>query len=249
MGLIFSRGMDSLTKLITDAGVTANVYEFTVCELVYKEAITEYKRAPFPIILIGHSMGGRCGLMFADALEAEHIPVSLLVTIDPAHMSPSVPLNVERFINIFLSESVLGGGDIKPVPGFQGHYASVDLQQRDEISHITIDKVDTLHRQLLTKILELASTPAKDEGEAIPIRYAVPPKVDIDLWDSGKAVFAQPGDTLQTLAQAYNVPLWSLTQINHMQDNMPLATGQRIVVPRHLVPLTDDANPPPLSQR
>lgn len=247
LGPIFSRGMDSLTKEITDAGVTANVYEFTICELVYKEAIAEYKRSPFPIILIGHSMGGRCGLFFSEALEAEHIPVSLLVTIDPAHMSPSVPLNVERYMNIFLSKNVLGGGDIKPMPGFPGHYASVDLEQRDEISHITIDKVDTLHRQILAKILELPSTPVKDEGEAIPIRYAVPPKVDIELWDSGKAVFAQPGDTLQTVAESYNVPLWSLTQINHMQDNTPLTPGQRIVVPRHLVPLVEDASAPPPS--
>jgi hypothetical protein len=248
LGPIFSRGMDSLTKEITDAGLSANVYEFTICELVYKEAIEEYKRAPFPIILIGHSMGGRCGLMFSEALQAEHIPVSLLVTIDPAHMSPSVPLNVERFINIFLSKNVLGGGDIKPMPGFQNHYASVDLEQRDEVSHITIDKLDTLHQQLLAKVLELASTPAKDQGEAVPIRYAVPPKAEIELWDSGKPVFAQPGDTLQTIAQSYNVPLWTLTQINHMQDNAPLAPGQRVVVPRHLVPLVEDASAPPPQQ-
>ena len=38
--------------------------------------------------------------------------MSLVVTIDPAHASPKVPLNVERFINIFLSDSVLGGGDV-----------------------------------------------------------------------------------------------------------------------------------------
>ena len=50
-------------------------------------------------------------------LEAENIPVSLVVTIDPAHVTPDVPLNVERFINIFLSKDVLGGGDVKPTTG------------------------------------------------------------------------------------------------------------------------------------
>jgi hypothetical protein len=248
LGPIFSRGMDSLQEQIERAGVTANVYEFTICDLIIKRAIEQYRQDPVPIVLIGHSMGGRCGLMFAEALEAENIPVSLLVTIDPAHMSPSVPLNVERFINIFLSKDVLGGGDIKPRQGFQGHYASVDLAQRDEVSHISIDKLDTVHQQLMTKIMELAVTPAKAEGEAIQIRYVVPPKVPIELWDSGTAVFARPGDTLQTLAEFYHVPLWSLTQINRMQDNTPLSVGERVVVPRHLTPLTAAANPQP-SQR
>ncbi|MGA7803063.1 thioesterase domain-containing protein, partial [Bradyrhizobium sp.] len=123
MGLIFSRGMDRLTEKLERAGITANVYEFTLCSLITGPAIDEYRRDPEPIILIGHSMGGRCALQFAEKLQDEGIPVSLVVTIDPAHLSPDVPLNVERFINIFLSKDVLGGGDIKPAPGFQGDYA------------------------------------------------------------------------------------------------------------------------------
>ena len=65
-----------------------------------------------------------------------------MVTIDPAHASPKVPLNVERFINIFLSDSVLGGGDIVAEPGYQGHYASFDMKQHEEVTHINIDKMD-----------------------------------------------------------------------------------------------------------
>jgi hypothetical protein len=144
---------------------------------------------------------------------------------------------------------VLGGGDIKPLPGFKGHYASVDLEEHSEVSHITIDKLETLHKQILSKILELPSTPVTGEGDPIQIRYAVPPDAPIDLWDSGIAVTAQPGDTLQSIAQDHNVPMWSLTQINHLQENAPLVPGERVVVPRHLVPLvTDAASTPPSSQ-
>jgi hypothetical protein len=159
MGLIFSRGMDGLTEKIERAGITANVYEFTVCDLVAGAAIETYRQDPAPIILIGHSMGGRCALQFSEKLRDQGIPVSLVVTVDPAHLSPSVPLNVERFINIFLSKDVLGGGDIKPTQGFQGHYASCDLAQRDEVSHITIDKMNSIHLELIAKIVQLAATP------------------------------------------------------------------------------------------
>ena len=98
--------------------------------------------------------------------------------------------------------------------GFHGHYASYDLAQHDEISHITIDKMDLIHQQIVAKILQLSATPAKVDGETFPLRYVVPPKQQIELWDSGMAVAAHAGDTLQTLAQQYDLPLWSLTQIN-----------------------------------
>jgi LysM domain len=243
LGPIFSTGMDRLAEKIVRAGLPADTYEFTVCPLVWAKAIATYREDPQPIILIGHSMGGRCALQFSEKLQDEGIPVSLVVSIDPAHLSPEVPANVERFINIFLSKDVLGGGDIKAVAGFPGHYASYDLQQRDEVSHINIEKMDVIHQQLIAKILQLTATPAKTGDEILPLRYAVPPKVDIELWDSGTAITARPGDTLQSIAAQYHLPLWSLTQINPMPDNAQLVPGQRVIVPRHLEPLTAVAEP------
>jgi len=155
---------------------------------------------------------------------------------DPAHASPSVPLNVERFINIFLSDNVLGGGDVKPIQGYQGHYASFDLSKHDEVTHINIDKMDSVHEQLVAMVVQLATTPAKAEGEAVPLRYVVPPGTAVELWDSGIPVVARPGDTLQKLAALRHLPLWSLTQINREPDSTPLVPGQRVIVPRHLVP-------------
>jgi predicted alpha/beta-hydrolase family hydrolase len=243
LGPIFSTGMDRLAEKIVRAGLPADTYEFTVCGMVTEKAIEQYRQDPQPIVLIGHSMGGRCALQFSEKLQEEGISVSLVVTIDPAHLSPDVPANVERFINIFLSKTVLGGGDIKAVAGFPGHYASYDLARHDDVFHITIDKMDAVHQQIVAKIMQLTATPAKVEGEPLPLRYAVPPKADIELWDSGMAVTARPGDTLQTLATQYHLPLWSLTQVNPMPDNMPLIPGQQVVVPRHLEPLKAVAQP------
>src|SRR5947209_5927454 len=60
LGPFFSRGMDRLTDRLEGAGITANVYEFTICRLIADRAIEEYRASPAPIILIGHSMGGFC---------------------------------------------------------------------------------------------------------------------------------------------------------------------------------------------
>jgi hypothetical protein len=245
LGPIFSRGMDRLTERLERAGIKADVYEFTICQLIADQAIRNYRDDPAPITLIGHSMGGLCALKFAEILQAENIPVSLVVTVDPAHASPSVPLNVERFINIFLSDNVLGGGDVKPIQGYQGHYASFDLSKHDEVTHINIDKMDSVHEQLVAMTVQIATTPAKAEGEAVPLRYVVPPGTTVELWDSGTPVIARSGDTLQKLATLRRLPLWSLTQINRESDSAPLVPGQRVIVPRHLLPLASVSAQPP----
>ncbi|TAI65393.1 LysM domain-containing protein [Bradyrhizobium sp. Leo170] len=237
MGPIFSRGMDQLTSRLEEVGVQADVYEFTICRLIAAKAIREYKKDPLPIVLIGHSMGGLCSVIFAEVLQQENIPVNLIVAIDPAHATGKVPLNVERFINIFMSDSVLGGGDVVAETGYQGHYASYDLKDHSEVTHINIDKMDTIHDQLVNAVVQLGTTPMQVKGETAPLRYIVPSDAPLELWDSGIPQFARAGDTLQSLATANHVPLWALTQANQLPDNAPLTAGQRIVIPRHLMPI------------
>jgi len=247
LGPFFSRGIDALGERLEDAGITANVYEFTICRLIADNAIREYRENPAPIILIGHSMGGFCALKFAEILEKEGIKADLVVAIDPAHVTPDVPLNVDRFINIFLSKDILGGGDVKPKPGYRGHYASFDLSQHDEVSHINIEKMATLQEQLVTKALQLAA--AKADGDAVPIRCVVPAKAAVELWDSGVTILARPGDDLQSIAAAYHVPVWSITQLNKGVERNPLVPGKRIIVPRHLAPLAEISAPLPPQAR
>jgi LysM repeat protein len=236
LGPIFSTGMDRLAEKVEKAGFWARVYEFTLCDLIELEVEKAYREEPAPIVLIGHSMGGLCSVRIAIALQAEHIPVSLVVTVDPAHATKSVPLNVERFINIFLSDNILGGGDVKPEPGFHGHYASYDMKDHDEITHINIDKMADVHAQLVNMISQLAQTPATAEADPVPLRLLVPPKVSLELWDSGSPLFVRPGDTLEQISASYRVPLWALQQSNPGAGSTPLIPGERIVIPRHLLP-------------
>ena len=113
-GMMFSRGTDKLADRIKQAGFMATVNEAVMCSKIAKEAIDDYRRDPALIILIGHSVGGACVLSFAEMLQDERIPVSLLVTTEPARISHDVPLNVERYINIYQSDSALGGIDVAP---------------------------------------------------------------------------------------------------------------------------------------
>jgi hypothetical protein len=233
-GLIYSTGLDKLADRINRAGLTASVDTYLVWSGVAADAIREYRRNPFPIILIGHSLGGDSAVAFAETLNNADIPVSLLVTYDPTRIADAVPPNVERYINIYQSWNVMGGGDVVGGRGFHGHYASINLADHGEVIHVNIEKADRIQEQLVAKIVHLTRTPAAGQGEVVPIRYAVPARAPIELWDSGVPVTAHAGDTLPSLAAAYHVPAWALAQINRMPEHATLAGGERIIVPRNL---------------
>jgi LysM repeat protein len=223
-------GMDQLAARIDRSGVAANINSYFTWRDVADQAISDYRRDPKPISVIGHSIGGDAAVEFAEALGAAHVPVALLITYDPNRSAHNVPANVERYIDLYQSSNILGGGDLEPGPGFHGHYASYNLKDRPEIIHVNLDKFDRIQEQLAGKVRSAAA----GGGEAVPLRLVVPPAVPIELWDSGVAVSAHAGDTLQTIATTYHVPLWALTQINKVSETAALPEGQRIVVPRYL---------------
>ena len=158
------------------------------------------------------------------------------MTYDSTRIADAVPPNVERYINIYQSWNVMGGGDVVGGRGFHGHYASVNLADHGEIIHINIEKAEDIQEQLVAKIVQLTRTPTAGQGEVVPIRYAVPARAPIELWDSGVPVKAQTGDTLQSLATAHHVPVWAPAQINRMPEHATFTGGERIIVPRNLAP-------------
>ena len=236
-GLIYSRGMDSLTDRIRHAGVAASVQTYLLWRPAAEQAIADYRRDSAPIIVIGHSMGGDSALAFAERLNNEDIPVSLLVTYDPTRIADDVPPNVERYINIYQSSNIMGGGNVVQASRFHGHYASFNLKDHSEIVHVNIEKAEHIQEQLVRKIAQLSATPAAVQGEAVPLHLEVPAGAAVELWDSGLPVQAHAGDTLKLLAVTYNVPLWSLAEVNAISPRAPLAEGQRVVIPRHLAPM------------
>jgi pimeloyl-ACP methyl ester carboxylesterase len=236
-GLIYSRGMDSLTDRIRRAGIAASVQTYLTWRGAVEQAIADYRRDPVPIVVIGHSMGGDSALAFAERLNGENIAVSLLVTYDPTRIADDVPPNVERYINIYQSSNIMGGGNVVQGSRFHGHYASFNLKNHSEIVHINIEKAEHIQLQLVNKIAQLSATPTTAQGEAVSLHLEVPGEAAVELWDSGLAVQAHAGDTLKSLAATYQLPAWSLAQINALSARAALAEGQRIVVPRYLVPM------------
>ncbi|HUI15101.1 MAG TPA: LysM domain-containing protein [Xanthobacteraceae bacterium] len=224
-------GMDQLAARIDRIGVAADIQGYSDWRSAAAQAISDYRRDPKPITAIGHSIGGDSAVQFAEALGAAHVPVSLLITYDPTRAAHAIPANVERYINLYQSSNILGGGDLEPGRGFHGHYASYNLKDRPEIVHINLDKFDAIQAQLAAKVRSAA---LRGEGETVPLRLIPPATGAIELWDSGEPVSVHNGDTLQTVAAAYHVPLWALIQLNPKAEHGALNEGEHVVVPRYI---------------
>jgi len=224
-------GMDELAQRINRSGIAANNYSHASWRSVADQAISDYRRDPKPIAVVGHSIGGNSAVQFAQALGAAHVPVSLLITYDPNRGSDSISANVHRYINLYQSSNILGGGDLPPGPGFRGHYASYNLKDRSEIIHVNLDKFSRIQELLAAKVRSMG---AGGEGEAVPLRIVYAATGPIELWDSGVAVAAHAGETLQTLAANYHVPAWAVAQMNRKSEGAPLSEGERVIVPRYL---------------
>jgi thioesterase domain-containing protein len=224
-------GMDELAQRINRSGIAAGNYSHASWRGVADQAIADYRRDPRPIAVVGHSIGGDSAIEFAAALGAARVPVSLLITYDPTRGAGGVPANVHRYINLYQSSNVLGGGDITPGSGFHGHYASYNLKDRSEIIHVNLDKFTRIQELLAAKVRAMA---AGGEGEAVPLRIVFAATGPIELWDSGVAISAHTGDTLQSLAAANHVPVWAVAQVNRKSEGAALSEGERVVLPRYL---------------
>jgi thioesterase domain-containing protein len=224
-------GMDELAQRINRSGIAAGNYSHASWRGVADQAISDYRRDPKPVAVVGHSIGGNSAVEFAQALGAAHVPVSLLITYDPNRGGDTIPANVHRYINLYQSSNILGGGDLPPGPGFHGHYASYNLKDRSEIIHVNLDKFSRIQELLAAKVRSMG---AGGEGEAVPLRIVFAAAGPIELWDSGAAVSAHGGETLQALAANYHVPAWAVAQINRKSESAALSEGERIVIPRYL---------------
>ena len=253
MGAVFSTGMDDLASELNQRGLRTTMHAREWQETA-EQAIAEYRAAPDKrIMLVGHSDGADGIIAMAHRLKEAGVPVALAITFDPTRVfSKPVPDNVERFINLYQSTNLLGGGSARRAEGFHGHYSNVNLREQLAISHVTIDKSRALHEAIIPKFLQVAAFGPTPSEDAVVIDYVVPKGEKIEVWDSGVAIRAEAGDTIASLATRYGVPAWGIRRVNKRDDDAAIAAGQSLVIPRHLAaPMAmarQLAGPPPATR-
>jgi hypothetical protein len=268
IGDIYSLGMDELAEKIEQRGIKASAHGVSAVVYLANRIIRDYRADPAgmtPIILVGHSTGADAIISIAERLKAADVPVAMAIGFDPTRIASGVPSNVDLFINLYQGTNLIGGGAARPAPDFRGRLINVDLRERREIIHVTLDKNDAIHELIVRKIGALAErerqtrnaaavplpdahSSAKDQRKPrrqaaaqdepvyvtpIAIRYVVPPRQTIELWDSAIEVQAAANESVGQVAQRTGAPAWAIAQINKVDADQPLREGQRLLVPRN----------------
>lgn len=150
-GGVFSRGMDQIGALLSEAGIENTVVGHGDWETALDAIIASTgsdRRAP--VILIGHSLGANRAVDIATALQARRVRVDFLVTF-AATKQNVIPRNVRRATNYYFSADGWGEA-VKAGLGFRGRLNNVDVSVRDGINHFNVDKTERYQKQVVDNI-------------------------------------------------------------------------------------------------
>lgn len=162
---MFSTGMNFLTAKLRQRDFDASVHNYLEWNALAAAVLRAQQADTLvrPFAIIGHSYGADDAVEMANHLGRQGVATDLLVTFDPTASDP-VAAGVLRVLNFYqdrdtVTRTLVGG------PGFTG---TLENQLVPGESHISIDKQDRLHDQVIARMLALAA-----EREARP---APPPQ-------------------------------------------------------------------------
>ncbi len=151
---VFSRGMDVMQAKLTRAGVYAVVTNHSNWQDLAADIVkrSEAKDVSYPIIILGHSLGGNDAPKMANYLGKRGIKVSYVVTFDPTEPI-YVGKNVARVVNFYLPNGK--GNSVRKGSGFNGTMKNVSMAKHEDITHTTIEKNARLQADVIGRIMGL----------------------------------------------------------------------------------------------
>ena len=159
---IFSLGMDELATQIQRHGIDASVYNHTYADSIDAKIVRMYRAGDHgPYMLVGHSLGADAVMWMAQQLNAQGVPVALVVPVDGTG-SAAAPRNVACVINLTQRRYAY----MRPGRGFHGILDNVDFSDDPGIDHLTIDKSPQVQAEALRYVLETAHNEACRPGIA-----------------------------------------------------------------------------------
>jgi hypothetical protein len=159
---VFSTGLDGIADDLKAKGVKAEV----AGHLYWQTGLTDILKARAagkagPIILIGHSQGANNVIDIARGLEAQNIPVDLVITLAPFMQYP-VPANVKQAVNYYQQGG--WGAPIEGAPGFHGKIMNVNVNDDPSVTHINIDKSTRVRADIVRMVTSLVKPHEASNG-------------------------------------------------------------------------------------
>ena len=152
---VFSRGMDAMGARMVRSGFDARVYNHAAWKDLAENIIARnrVKQVSYPIIIMGHSLGGNASVKMAKYLGDRGIPVSYVVAFDPT-ITTRVGKNVRHVVNYYLPNDDHTNIVLK-APGFKGKLINKRVTHMSGVTHMNVEKNRTLQNRAINKATSL----------------------------------------------------------------------------------------------
>lgn len=127
--IVFSGGFARMCGELRQAGLWAEDLRCVGDRWVRRHLRADHQagRLRGPVVLVGHSCGGRYALHAARWLETWGVSIDLLICVDVA-FPPPVPGNVRQAVNLYRTRwRIYPAGELRRAPGAGGVIDNVDL--------------------------------------------------------------------------------------------------------------------------
>ncbi len=154
---VFSTGLDEMNSKFRARGVNSKVDNHKVWEVWAKDIIERSKNnaVSYPIVIMGHSLGGNASVYMAKYLGDAGIPVSYVVAFDPT-VTTTVGPNVTEVVNYYIPNQKDGEETniVKEEPGSPAVVKNVDVRPIG-VDHFDVEKNEQLQVRVITKSISL----------------------------------------------------------------------------------------------
>ena len=150
---VFSKGMDVIGDRLKKKGVDARVYNHAAWENIANDIVarSKQKKVSYPIIIMGHSLGGNASVQMATYLGKRGVPVSFVVAFDPT-VTTFVGPRVKRVVNYYLPN---GKNLVRRGVGFRGKLSNINVSNIHDITHTTVEKTRKLQNRSINAVMSL----------------------------------------------------------------------------------------------
>lgn len=147
---VFSDGMNQMTRKLKAKGIRAKAISNGNWASIAEDIIKRSKqgRVSYPIIIVGHSLGGVEAASFANALGKGGVRTDLLIGLDPGFPQPPALTNgAVQVVNY----KIPSGKYYRRGAGFKGRITTVDVSKYGT-DHVGIDKNKSVQNLVISKI-------------------------------------------------------------------------------------------------
>jgi pimeloyl-ACP methyl ester carboxylesterase len=150
---VFSTGLDVMNDRFRSKGINSRVENHSIWRTWADDIVARAQKGKvsFPIIIMGHSLGGNASVQMARYLGDRGVKVTYVAAFDPTITTEPGP-NVLLVDNFFLPNRRDGQQTniVVPGPGFTGTINNIDVTPMAGVDHFNIEKQPTLQDKVIS---------------------------------------------------------------------------------------------------